>query len=134
MAKGRKTGGKDFAKGHSPMGGRPPLPEDLKGVKELKPEYFKRLISLFWSKSIEELTAMAENPAMNALHRNLARVILKIDEFADERRFEFLLRRSIGPVTEQVNVKMPAPTVIKRLNGEQIVLGAEIEDDDDPTN
>jgi hypothetical protein len=97
--------GKPFKKGAKPGPGRKPLPEDLKGVKELTPEVFRKLVTTFWDMPLEEIEAIATDPSVPMLRRNLATVILKIDEYADVGRFEFLLNRTIGKVVDKSEVE-----------------------------
>ena len=60
-----------------------------------------------------------------ALDKLVASIILTGIERADQARLEFVLCRLIGRVQERIEVSTPTPFVLKRRNGEEIVMGVE---------
>jgi hypothetical protein len=122
MAVGRKTGGADFKPGNTTGKGRPTLPEDLKGVKELTKEYLTRLISMFLDKPISEIEKIAEDSTAPAKYALVAGIIVKALKFGDHTRLEFLLGRTIGKVTEKVELSGKPYMAIHRTDGSKVVL------------
>jgi hypothetical protein len=63
MTHGRKTGGRNFQKGHPPMpgGGRPRTPADLIPIQAMPIEEGRRRMTMMSKLSLKELEAIAEN-------------------------------------------------------------------------
>jgi hypothetical protein len=103
VAKGKKTGGRDFQPGQSgnPKGPAP-LPEDIKAARKLTPLEFERAVNkfLFWSR--EAIEAAAKDTSLPALDAWVIRIILKATVKGDERPMSFLLERLIGKVKERI--------------------------------
>lgn len=129
MAKGTKTGGKNFEKGNTHGKGRPLIPTDLKSVRKLSSDEAQRLIVMFASMTPEELVQTIKDPKTPAMHSLLCNIILKGISGGDSQRMEFLFSRTIGKVLEKVELSMPKPFLIKRPDG-SIMLGAKDDDDE----
>lgn len=131
MAKGRKTGGRDWKPGQTgnPNGG-PGLPGDLKAARKVNQVELERTINrLIWMDHTE-LTALIALPSTPMFERFVANIIAIGADEGDERRMEFILQRIIGKVQDRIEVKTPVPFVIHREGGEQVVLGAEVKDEE----
>lgn len=130
----------DFKKGFSanPLG-RPPLPPDLKAVRKLSPALVSGMISKYARMSRGELTTVIEDRSTPALNLTICVILAKAMQDGDYTRLNFLLDRSIGKVKENVEISIPKPTIIERLDGSQMQLGhdnpkmidAEYEDESD---
>lgn len=129
MAKGFKTGGKNFEPGHKLGKGRPLIPEDLKSVRLLTKEEAERLIIKFMSMAVDELKVLVGDPHTPAMHGIIANIILKGIEGGDTMRMEFLFNRTIGRVLDKIEVTAVKPFVIKKPDG-SVVLGAQEQDDE----
>jgi hypothetical protein len=128
MAKGRKTGGRDFAPG-DPRAGRKPIPEDVKAIRKLTILEFQRLINKYLWLSEEGLQVAMQDPACSMLEKLVASVIAKGISQGDPMRMEALVTRLVGKVTDKVEVKIPKPYVVHHLDGTQTVLASKVEDD-----
>lgn len=130
---GTKSGGKDFVKGdpRTKFGGRKKLPEDLKAVKKLSNDMVQRLLAKYCYMTREEIVKVAEDPATSALDLIVCKIIVKAVKDGDQKRLDFLFDRTIGKVLQQMQVDMPKPIIIRRRNGEQVVLKTDAEDEND---
>ena len=123
MAKGQKTGGKDFKKGHK-LGGRPPTPEEIRKAAKLGKAQFQGLFHKFSLMSFEEFKKWYKAGEMSVMERIIATIMLKAAS-GNDRAAALIWDRMMGRVKEQVEVSLPKPTVIERFNGDKIVLGHE---------
>ena len=72
-----------------------------------------------------QLKALVNAPDTPVIELMIASIIYKGLEYGDQQRLDFMLNRLIGRVKEQVEISTPKPTIIKRSNGEEVVLGVE---------
>lgn len=130
MAKGRKTGGRDFQPGHLALkgGGRPLIPDDLKNVKKVTTEQAERLITRLMEMNEVELKALCKDPATPAMHVIIGNIILKGMAGGDTQRMEFLFNRTIGRVLDKVEVSVAKPFVVTKPCG-SIVIGIKGEEE-----
>ena len=134
MAKGRKTGGRDFQKGYKPPGGRPKHPEDILKVRPLTNVEFQAILNSYLTMDKDELKALAEAPGTPMLRVIMANLILSAGK-GDQFRLEFMLNRLIGKVPDQpkdVNLNfnmLPKDQVIEV--GKQAVAFLEAGDDEE---
>lgn len=126
MAKGGKTGGRDFQPGNKLGKGRPPIPEDVREIRKISADTVKRLISRYVDMTAAELKVAAESDETPMLEKMIASVIAKALDAGDYTRIDFLLNRLIGKVTEKVEVKLPEPFIVRKRDGEEIVMGAKM--------
>jgi hypothetical protein len=107
MAKRKKTGGRDFRKGESgnPKG-RPPLPADLKGVRELSADHFRKLATFYLERPFEEVEKLRFDPEVPALHRLVISVIWHAVDDGCYSRLNFLLDRLVGKVKDQADLNV----------------------------
>jgi hypothetical protein len=130
MARGKKTGGRDFTKGQvtNPKG-RPKIPDDVKQARKLTTlqliTTFNKLIYM----TDTDLKAHYQDSKTPVFERIVCKVLHLAEMKGDHYRLDFVLDRLIGKVTDKVEVKVPTPTVITRLNGTIVELGAKLEDD-----
>jgi hypothetical protein len=122
MAKGTKTGGRDFKKGNK-MGGRKPHPPEVRKAAKLTKEQFLANLGEFSNLTVSELKELVKNDDLPAMQAWVANVFLMGIIEADHVRLNFVADRLFGKVTDKVEVKMPAPMVIERPSGAQFVLG-----------
>ena len=124
MAKGRKTGGKDWKAGESGNpNGSSGLPQDVRHARQLTQVHLERLLNQHIYSTSGELAATIAAPEAVALDKLVASIILTGIERADQARLEFVLCRLIGRVQERIEVSTPTPFVLKRRNGEEIIMG-----------
>lgn len=99
MAKGRKTGGRDFQKGKIPTGGRPKDPPDIAKVKALTNTEFMAIMNVYLAMDQVELEALVETPGVPMIRVIIANLILKAGA-GDHFKLEFMLNRLIGKVPD----------------------------------
>lgn len=104
MAKGTKTGGRDFAPGVSGNpAGRPPAPPDVRAVRTLTQSEIERIANELLEKTRDELKAILDDPRTPAKVAMFARLIKTATYSSDQKRLRFLLDRIVG----QVDTKVP---------------------------
>jgi hypothetical protein len=128
MAKGRKSGGKDFAPGCAPGPGRPPLPPELKAVRRLTKAEFETLINKYLWMDLSELEAATKSKALPAAEAYAVSIIASGIKSGNWSGFEWIAQRLLGKVQDKVEVTTPKPYVIEKLDGSQVVLGAKVEE------
>jgi hypothetical protein len=128
MAKGRKTGGRDWKKGQSGnLKGGPGLPGDLRNARKFNLVELERAINrlIYLSPDQAELL-LTEEPSY--LYRIVYQILDKAAEYGDQNRLEWICTRLIGKVKDQIEVSTPKPFVIHRpSDGSAVELGATIE-------
>ncbi len=97
MAKGKKTGGRDFTPGHPGMGGRPPVPQDLKDARRLNRPEVERIINKYMNMSAQEINTAIRDGSLPMRELVMAKLIAMAFNEGDVRRVDFLLNRLIGP-------------------------------------
>ena len=104
MAKGKKTGGRNFEKGHKPVTCK--LPKDIREAKELTQKEFVRITCNLIRSTRTELTHVLEDPKTSALELMIGGIISKAIFDCDHQRAEFLLNRIIGRVGIQADINI----------------------------
>lgn len=102
--------------------GRPKVWDGLAGIKPITSDNLKKLITLHFEKTEEELDQIINDKDSPSIYLLIASSIKKAIEKGDLQRAEYLFMRSLGRVTESVETPQPEPVVIKRANGEQVTL------------
>lgn len=114
MAKGRKTGGRNFVKGvvTNPTGPKP-LPTDIKESRKLTQVEFERLVNKYLYGDKNELQKATADPKTPLIELMIGSILHKGIIQGDERRLEFLLSRLIGKVVQPIEHSGPeAPKVV----------------------
>jgi hypothetical protein len=108
-----------FKKGVSPNpGGKPKY--------LLTPDRIKTLISKYMDMGREQLQRAIQNPNTPAIELAIASTIAQCIKLGDYSRLEALLARSIGRVTDKIEIAIPKPYIIETTNGNHIEMGAQI--------
>lgn len=101
MAKGRKTGGKDWEPGFSRNpAGRPPDPIHVRLVKKVSHSDFKYALQSILQARPEELGTFKGN----ILEMALASIMQQAIKYGDHNKLEFLINRLYGKVPDKVEV------------------------------
>lgn len=102
MAKGRKTGGRDFQKGHpgNPLGRCDP--PDLRESRKLTRQEFERLVDRYLKMGSEELSKLVKDKTTSNLELMIASIVHKAIVQGDQKRLDFLLDRLIGKVVQPI--------------------------------
>jgi len=125
MARGRKTGGKDFRPGHDKPGpGRPSYPEDIKRASKLTRTVFEAKLNRFLFMNNEELKTVLEDKEAPILDQIVGRILLRAVKDGDHTRFDFILNRLLGKITEHKEEVKIEPFIIESFDGmRRIELG-----------
>lgn len=119
MAKGTKTGGKDFEKGHSVRSGGPgPVPPEIRLIAlKTKKEALARLSQML-QKPFDEVVSIFRDGSLSSFDHVLAALIVHAKK-GSARHMQEMLDRLYGKVTEQVehtHVIKPRVMEIPQLN------------------
>ena len=123
MAKGTKTGGKDFEKGHLGGPGRPPLPGDIKEAPKLNLDELERVLNRFLYMTRAELQDVVKAPETPLIDALVGSIVARAIQGGDHARLDFILNRLVGRVQEKLEVSTPEPFIIRRLDGSTVVMG-----------
>jgi hypothetical protein len=104
MAKGKKTGGKNFAPGNKLGKGAGHHNADLKKIRKLTHEQVAEMGSVLLDGTDGALLAIQENPESSTLKKWIASIITIGIERGDSRALDVLLDRLIGKVKEEIEV------------------------------
>lgn len=125
MAKGKKTGGKDFTPGASGNpSGRPPTPPDVKEAQRLTRAQFIAVASKYIGKTKSEIVQAANDPSTPALEIMMASVISKAITQGDHARLNFILDRLIGKVVDKTKSNNVTEHKFSQMSDEELVRRA----------
>jgi hypothetical protein len=125
MAKGKKTGGRDWKRGQSgnPKGPNV-MPKDLRALKEADREWITETLHKYLRMTWGEFQRIANDPSLSMLEVYLANILNAGLSDGDERRMNFILDRYIGKVKDKVEHS-------GEMTLEQLVAGRAKDRDDD---
>lgn len=107
--------------------GPKPLPPDLQKVKKLSRGFFERLMTKYLELSPAALKKELKKPQARAVDHIIGNIVLKAIEGGDEKKMEFLLNRLIGKVTDKVEIEIPKPFVVEKLEGGVVEAGVAVD-------
>lgn len=110
MAKGRKTGGKDFPKGVSgnPEGARRHN-QEVKVLRRLTHEELAHIATTLLKKKKEGVDKIADDPEASALSVWIARIIQTGADAGNSAKLDVILNRLIGKVSDKVDLTVKRP-------------------------
>lgn len=114
-----------WAKGQSGNpAGQAFLPPDLRNLKKLSSRLAVQLLTKCLFMPLDDLKAKMSDPDATSLELMLCRTISLAIEKGDHKIIDFFFDRLIGKVTDKVEHKLPAPTVIKLRNEDaSLIIG-----------
>ena len=104
MAKGLKTGGKNFVKGQPGGPGRTALPPDLKEARALRTIEFEQIIYKYLDCSLDQLQERIKDKSTPAKELIVIKMLELGLKNGDLPRVNFLLERTIGRVPDKIEV------------------------------
>lgn len=105
MAKGKKTGGRDWKPGQSGNpAGRAKLPAWMRESRSMNKEKFHGLLNEYIHRPATELVEIMKDPTTPTLELMVIKVVMEAIKHGDEKKLGFLLDRLIGKVREEVHV------------------------------
>ena len=96
MAKGKKTGGRDFPQGNS-LGGRPRIPDELKKSRKLNRLELETILNKYADMTGAQINEALEGAMVPAKELMVANLFSKAIREADPRRIELIWDRMVGP-------------------------------------
>jgi len=103
MAKGFKTGGRDFVKGVvTNPNGRPKVSSQLKEIKQLNATRLAELLNEFINMDKEALIAKSKDPSTTVFELIICSILKNAYDKGDQQRINFILDRLVGKVKDQV--------------------------------
>ena len=128
MSLGKKTGGRDFEKGHKSIGGRPKLTKEVKEFKELTTQKYLEILQKYLNLSLSELEDIyAKQKDLTIVENYVLSSLIKGSKKGDYDTLEKILNRVIGKPKENVKiegdleVKNELPEEYLRAIGEALV-------------
>jgi hypothetical protein len=100
MAKGKKTGGRGFQKGHKFSTG-PRLPDEIKKARELSTNEFVRIANLYRTMTVEQVEVKIKNRSTTEIFEVAIMAWLMRSANGDYQAFELFLQRLIGKIPAQ---------------------------------
>lgn len=133
MARGRKTGGRDFKPGQSGNpNGKPKMSPEFKALKCLTASEYNKLVSSAFTLKDNEIQSLLDDPNISSLHKAFAHAVLIGRMTGDLNRLNYITDRVFGKVKEKIEVKQVKPTVLEKRDGTQLVFTNEpVEDDEE---
>lgn len=105
MARGRKTGGKNFVKGQSGNpDGRPTLPPEVKAARQMNGPMFELLINKYMGLPVDQLQVIAKDQSTPAIDLVVIKLLVMSIQHGDINRLKLLLEYTIGKVPDKLNV------------------------------
>lgn len=126
MAKGKKTGGKDFQPGQPGGPGRPTTPEDIKESRKFNQHELERVINKLLYLNRGELQVVIKAADTPMVELIVASILAQAAQKGDQQRKEWVVQRMIGKVKDQLEVTTPTPFIVKRADGSSVIMGAEV--------
>ena len=109
--------------------GRPPVAGDVLKIRKVTNDEIKEVGSLLLESNEQGIVELANNDETPMLKKWITEVALKGKKNGDMGTLNALLDRIVGKVKDVVQVELPKPTVIERLDGTSVELGAVMEKD-----
>lgn len=119
MARGVKTGGRDFKKGDpaTKKGGRKKMPADLSKVKtELSKEILTAKLKKFLLFNREELKSVMEDKKAPMIDVTICSIIAKAATGADHQRLDWVVTRLIGRVPDKIEADITTTIQVTPAN------------------
>lgn len=124
MAKGKKTGGRNFQKGVQNYFSQ--LTDEDKALRKLSRESFKTIVARNFMKTLAELEEIVDendrNSTVPAGELLVINVLISAIKTKDEKKMEALLLRSIGKTREVVSEDRRVTIKITDQHGQEITM------------
>lgn len=107
MARGRKTGGRDFRPGivTNPHG-RPRNPPELKDIRKMTRVEVEHKIMELWDKNESEIASLVNLPTTNMRDKTIMRVMLRSIAKGDHLALGFIMDLIFGKRAEKIDLMM----------------------------
>lgn len=102
MARGSKTGGRDFKPGNTFSKGGVPTPPDIKEARKLTRVELERIMTRYLHMSKVELEAESDRKDMTLLEAMVLSVAKKAVIAGDQQRLNFLIEQTLGKLPDKL--------------------------------
>lgn len=111
MARGKKTGGRNFRAGKSGNpNGRPKVPEDLKKSRAINKINFEEVLNRYAFMTAPDINTSLQSKELPIIEMVVAKILAKAFNEGDPRRADFILDRLIGKASDKP-LPPPPPTL-----------------------
>ncbi len=127
MARGKKTGGKDFTVGHSVRSGGPgPLPPEIKQIALKTKKEALALLGEMLQKPFDEIVEIFKDGSRSGFDHVLASIIVHTKK-GSSRHLQEMFDRLYGKVPQATDIKltMPEPLYVEYADGTGVALLSE---------
>lgn len=122
----KKAVGRPFKPGESGNpNGRPMTPVEIVEMKKMNRNEAEKILNEFIHLPLGIIEKIADDPTTPGLKAVLASAYVKAHAVGNYNMINFLLDRLIGKVRDAPENNAPKPTVIKLLDGSQVILGTD---------
>ena len=105
--------------------GRPKKPDWVRSIEKLTNDEIKALFSKFARMTKSEIEGLTKDPDATIIELMIARQAHQAVAEGNLGALNVFLDRTVGKVTDKVELKKPTPTIIARRDGTEIQLGVE---------
>lgn len=102
MAKGIKSGGRDFKPGN-PGGGRPKVPQEVRDFQRLTVLEVSRIYNKYFHMNFRELQEALKEPSTTVIELIVGKIMAVAIQKGDQLRLNSLLERVVGSVPKNVS-------------------------------
>ncbi len=115
MARGKKSGGKDFKPGNPGGPGRPVVPEELKTARAINKVELERVLNKYINISFNELVSAMKDPSTTTLDLTVCKIISEAIKRGDQSRLAFIFKYLDLEPTQKLDVSGSLHTVLVDL-------------------
>lgn len=120
-----------FPVGNKLSNGRPKKDPLIKKAAKFTRTSIEALLTQFLYLNMDELNAVIEDAKRPTIDHFVAKILQIGIKTGDQQKLNFLLERIIGKVRDQIEHTVVRPTIIRRLDGSEVQLGAVTDGSDD---
>jgi hypothetical protein len=106
--------------------GRPKTPPDILEARKLTQNELERIVNKFLYLDRAAIAELVKTPGTPMIELVVASILAQAAQKGDQQRLEFVLQRMIGKVKDQIEVTLPKPFIVSRLDGSSVEMGAKL--------
>lgn len=99
------------------------LPPDLKQARAENAKQIEAIIYKYMDSTVEELKSAFSNPKTCSKELIVIQILMTAIKEADEKRFDFILNRTIGKVVEKIDHTVESrPSILVKKDGTEVLF------------
>lgn len=124
MAKGFKTGGRDFGPDNPPPKSPGPhnFSKEVREIRKLSADEVVLIVSTLLYADEDELESIEKDPYSSYFQKIVCSVLKKTRETGNMAQLDLLLNRVVGKVRERVEHEIIKPSILKRIDGSEVIF------------